>query len=1033
MEDDDPRHTTEAGDDEVLAALEEMEKVINELNIAGREFSISLHQKHVALATQAGLDDQVEAARTMMVQSVTCGDDVWIPLLDSKTATADVTSSSDLADLLQLHEQSVEGYLSIPLLTRRAEFVLRHWARLQEAEEDEDLKDMLEDVAELFTEAKVREVLLDTAARASAHISQSHKVWDLVKDWELSILEKLSAEEITDRLPKLHTFFLTRLRSPHSTLDATFQFYASLVSTFCPAEEYESLLVMGTKAKAVGFAVWSKRETWEDQIATPGADLPSLYQAYIAWELKPKKPDAHLVQNLYARAIAEQAAKGPYEAEPFWVSLITFLNSSVKNERIILENVFKAVRSVPGSGEIWAAYMRGLEEFVKPAEEVDGIYRSALGSGLLHARGPEDAVKVVMARISYERRRVEASEVNDESFIELFLEGIQFVNDGVKGGDPAFMLEKYLISWFERTQRLTEASSIWESLSSSHASSYLVWLGWSGFETRRPALPKAREVYKAALGHAQSLDWPEAVCEAYLSFEEMYGSLEESESAKERARRTMDGVNFKRHKDAVAAAKKAQYEEADVGYQEPSAQGMDVDVPAPVAEEGGRKRKAEEEEGGEAKKARAVEPVVEAAPLARDRENSTVFVSKLPVGTTQDDLAVLFKDCGEIREVKLTDRVGQVVASVEFMTRDIVPAALTKDKKKINDVEIEVSVAWQSTLYVTNFPEHSDDASIRELFGQYGTIFETRWPGKKFKGTRRFVYVQFLSPSSATAALELNGRELEPGHALLVAISDPARKQQRSDAKASEKEVVVTQMSKFVKKDDLVKLFKPYGIIKDIRMTLDADGNTRGAAFVEFEEESSAKAALALNSFELKKRRIAVTLPDSRGHNGGGPKKLNPEQSIRVGNLPEGTQEALLQQAFEKITKVLRVSVTERSHEGLVELENPDAVGLVLLSHNPFSFNSQLLPLLPATQRFPPPNRNAAASSSTSSSQAPEPAFFRPPPRPKSNKARLGANERKAPVFTPATKGDGDVEMGAASSKPKGQDAFRAMLNEKKG
>ena len=31
---------------------------------------------------------------------------------------------------------------------------------------------MLEDVAELFTEAKVREVLLDTAARASAHIAQ---------------------------------------------------------------------------------------------------------------------------------------------------------------------------------------------------------------------------------------------------------------------------------------------------------------------------------------------------------------------------------------------------------------------------------------------------------------------------------------------------------------------------------------------------------------------------------------------------------------------------------------------------------------------------------------------------------------------------------------------------------------------------------------------------------------------------------------------------------------------------------------------
>ena len=74
MEDDENQQNPETGDDEILAALEGMEKVINELNIPGREFSISLHQQHIALATQAGLDDQVEAARTMMVQSVTCGD-----------------------------------------------------------------------------------------------------------------------------------------------------------------------------------------------------------------------------------------------------------------------------------------------------------------------------------------------------------------------------------------------------------------------------------------------------------------------------------------------------------------------------------------------------------------------------------------------------------------------------------------------------------------------------------------------------------------------------------------------------------------------------------------------------------------------------------------------------------------------------------------------------------------------------------------------------------------------------------------------
>jgi hypothetical protein len=152
-----------------------------------------------------------------------------------------------------------------------------------------------------------------------------------------------------------------------------------------------------------------------------------------------------------------------------------------------------------------------------------------------------------------------------------------------------------------------------------------------------------------------------------------------------------------------------------------------------------------------------------------DREHTTVFVSRLAAETTNDDLTEIFKDvrlsppaghtptcralmtssfqCGEIREIKITNRPdGLTVGTVEFLQRDAVPAALTKDKKVVREAEIEVSIAWQSTLYVTNFPESADDAFIRGLFEPYGPIYETRWPGKKFKGSRRFVYVQFLSP-----------------------------------------------------------------------------------------------------------------------------------------------------------------------------------------------------------------------------------------------------------------------------------------------
>lgn len=77
--------------------------------------------------------------------------------------------------------------------------------------------------------------------------------------------------------------------------------------------------------------------------------------------------------------------------------------------------------------------------------------------------------------------------------------------------------------------------------------------------------------------------------------------------------------------------------------------------------------------------------------------------------------------CGVVREVKITQLPNMLAATVEFVTRDSVPAALTKDKKRVHNHEINVHLAWESTLYVTNFPESADDNSVRKLFGQVHT------------------------------------------------------------------------------------------------------------------------------------------------------------------------------------------------------------------------------------------------------------------------------------------------------------------------
>jgi hypothetical protein len=89
--------------------------------------------------------------------------------------------------------------------------------------------------------------------------------------------------------------------------------------------------------------------------------------------------------------------------------------------------------------------------------------------------------------------------------------------------------------------------------------------------------------------------------------------------------------------------------------------------------------------------------------------------------------------------------------------------------------------------------------------------------------------------------------------------------------------------------------------------------------------------ALSVNNHELKRRRIAVTLADTRVK-GRGPSAQTEtglgrledtlSRSVRIKNLPPGTQEGLLQQVLEQYANVKRVEVFEEINQATVELES---------------------------------------------------------------------------------------------------------------
>ena len=67
----------------------------------------------------------------------------------------------------------------------------------------------------------------------------------------------------------------------------------------------------------------------------------------------------------------------------------------------------------------------------------------------------------------------------------------------------------------------------------------------------------------------------------------------------------------------------------------------------------------------------------------------------------------------------------------------------------------------------------------------------------------------FLLQIAAASALSLHGYEAGPGRKLTVYISNPERRQERSDTSANAREIYVAGLNKSVNEKDMRKLFEP--------------------------------------------------------------------------------------------------------------------------------------------------------------------------------------------------------------------------------
>ncbi|KAI3616179.1 rna-binding protein prp24 [Moniliophthora roreri] len=1021
-------------------ALEAFTNVVGLLT--ERPYDFSLHLQHIRMAESIpGMEAEAQAALETFNTFYAAGDEAWIPLIEAKEKELDLKSAADVRQLLELYERAEADYLSIPILKRHLEFVMERHAAYTEGEAKP------EELEELFSTEWTRLTMTDIVNKGVGHLAQSHVLWDQLRDWELGILEAASPSEKPALAEQVQMLLLDRLRQPHSNSDATFQVYSTFTTNYKPSDQYEALMVAASKMKSHAVRGFEHREPFENELVNSGNSLES-YSRYTGHERRAKNVDLLLMSAVHERAIAE-AAKRHFNEEPnaetalrsFWTGYLDALRLSDVDEAVQLNVVRRAVRSVPGSGEVWARYIRLLEridtESVDVGEEtIQVIYAKAFDMKLLQ-NDPEQIIPVTLARAGYEKRRIEAETSDDETLptlIGVLENGIEMVRAASSAGDPRLRLERYLSEVYRIAEVVESAVSVWQLAAKHYKSSYLVWTLYTEALIKAEQYDEARKTYSDIC--MKNIDWPEAIWEAWLGFEHLHGTTEQVEACMDKIEKAQYQVNIRRAKEAEKAA----MQQMQMAAEQAAASILVSEVPVPdvgnedamevdttTAGERGTKRHAEDDLSLDGqKRVRKDKPL----PLQRDRENSTVFVSDLADGVEDKDLIDLFKDCGKIREVKITHLPNSNVATVEFFDRDSVPAALTKDKKRIQGNEISVHLAWQSTLYITNFPETADDGYIRNLFGKYGTIFDVRWPSKKFKNTRRFCYLQYTSPDAAQRSLELHQRELEPGLQLNVFISNPERKKERTDQDANDREIYVTGLNKSTTKTDLENLFRQYGSVKEVRLATEENGVSKGYAFVEFEDVKDAHAALEANNQELRNRRIAVTFADSRAKarnakfnkdTGLGRKAEMKSRTLRIRNLPPGTQEGLLQQVIEKVAEVKRLEVFTDLNEAVVEFTGAAEAGKLLLRTEPFVFNGNELKFSEEAMS------NHSTRTGVTAGFVPRVAVSRP-------KAGLGQKRKPvAPIFqgAQATGSQTQSSKTTASSGGKGQDDFRKMLGGK--
>ena len=179
------------------------------------------------------------------------------------------------------------------------------------------------------------------------------------------------------------------------------------------------------------------------------------------------------------------------------------------------------------------------------------------------------------------------------------------------------------------------------------------------------------------------------------------------------------------------------------------------------------------------------------------------------------------------------------------------------DDKPAKAAKTEEAANAGRRLFVGHCPQSLTEDGVRKLFETCGDcdVEMVQRPNGRFKG---ICFVTFETAKAATAALKLDGSELDGKKVVVQLASAPTGSKEEQPEAAPSPSVFVANLAAGTDKAAVRGVMREFGTIKGVTLIQKAEGH---AAFVDFETTEEASKAVAAKSF-------ARPLPAQRGQSG---------------------------------------------------------------------------------------------------------------------------------------------------------------------